>query len=113
MKLKLTAETVKVVENFENGYEHDVVDAMHRESELYDGLHWVHMNDLANELCSIVMLGGAEVESGSQADETMCAVLVMAYDQAFKRAAKVLGIPIKVLLTKESELTDQEENSHD
>ena len=108
MKLKLTAETVKVVENFENGYEYDVVDAMHRESELYDGLHWVNMNDLANELCSIVMLGGAEVDSGSQADETMCAVLVMAYDQAYKRAAKALGIPLEVLLAKESDLTNQE-----
>lgn len=112
MKLKLTAETMKVAENFENGYEYDVLDAMLRESKLYDGLHWLDMNALANELCSVVMLGGAVVERGSQADETMSAVLAMAYDQAFKRAAKVLGIPVKVLLSKEYELRDQEEREN-
>ena len=107
MKYELSEETRKIAANYENEHEYAVVDAVSAEAKLHDGLHWLHVNDLANELWS-AMMGADEVEGGSAIDELMAAVVILSYSQALKRAAKVLNVPYETLRDKEYELSDKE-----
>ena len=106
MSYKLSDRTREIAANSE--YQWEVVDAITKESEKYDGLNWVHTVDIANELCSIMLGDGEEVEEGSQINELMISVVLMSYDQALKRAAKVLNVPIKELQKLEYELSEKE-----
>jgi hypothetical protein len=107
MNPKLSKQTREIAENYENEHEFAVVDAIGREAKLHDGLHWLAVNELANELWS-AMMDCKEVEGGSAIDELMAAVVLLSYDQALKRAAKVLDIPVEVLQEMESELSEKE-----
>lgn len=106
MKLKLSKATREALENPR------IVDytihAMEKEKALYDGIDWIDTLDLANEMCSIILGDGGEVEAGSPIDELMAGVLVFAYDQALKRAAKAMGVPREVLFDAEMQLPDYE-----
>lgn len=106
MKLKLSKATREALENprFE-GY---AVEAMEAEKALYDGIDWIDTLDLANEMCSIILGDGGEVEYDSPIDELMAGVLVFAYDQALKRAAKAMNVPREVLFDAEMQLPDYE-----
>lgn len=108
MNPRLSEQMRKIAENYENEYEFAVPDAMGQECKLHDGLHWPHVNDLANELWSVMLGDGEEVESGSAIDELMSAVVLLSYDQAMRRAAKVLNVPFEVLRDKEYELSEKE-----
>jgi hypothetical protein len=103
----LSDEILKIAKNYENEYEYVIIDAMSTECRRHEGLHWLIVNDLANQLWG-AMNDVGEVESGSMIDELMAAVVLLATDQALKRAAKVLGVPLKELHDKENELSDQE-----
>lgn len=108
MSYKLSDRTKEIAANYENEHEFAVVDAMGQECKLHDGLHWLHVNDLANELWSVMMGVEEEVEGGSAIDELMAAVVLLSYDQALKRAARVLNVPIKELQKLEYELSEKE-----
>jgi len=73
-------------------YSHDVTDALCNEMRQYDGLDWTDYRDIANEVYSILLCDEIEVEYDSQVDEFMCAVLACAYDQAYLRISKALGL---------------------
>ena len=111
MNPKLSDRMKEIAANYENEYEYAVFDAMDRESELHDGLYWVETYTLANELWSVMLGEGVEVESGSPIDDLMSAVVLLAYDQAMRRAAKVLNIPFKELRNKDYDLYDKEEQA--
>lgn len=108
MNYKLSDQTKEIAANYENEHEFAVPDAIGREAKLHDGLHWLHVNDLANQLWGAMMGVEEEVESGSAIDELMAAVVLLSYDQALKRAAKVLDIPAEVLQEMEYELSEKE-----
>lgn len=108
MNPKLSDRMREIAANYENEYEFAVVDAMGNECDRHDGLHWLTVNELANELWSVMLGDGGEVEGGSPIDDLMSAVVMLSYDQAMKRAAKVLDMPFRELRDKEWDLSDKE-----
>lgn len=105
---KISERLQKVAANHENEYEGAVLDEMYTESDLHDGVHRYVVTDIANQLWCAMAGVESEVESGSMMDELMSSVVALAYDQALKRAAKLLNVPFKELQDKEWELTDKE-----
>ena len=103
MKLKLNEKTRQAAERYT--YDNQVVDQIIvNECNQYAGLDWAQAKDIANELISVMLLDGGEVDDGSKADELACAILIFAYKQAFTRISIVWGIPIEQLEERDETL---------